>query len=56
MKDYFWGRALKVPVKASPAFECWSSDSFGSGTPLDRQVFQMLFRDMVKEWFFPDLF
>lgn len=34
-----------MPVEVSPAFEYRSTESFGTGTLLDRQVFRTLFHD-----------
>lgn len=43
VKDSFWDKALNNPPKASSAFENRSSNSFGSGTLLDHQVYWTLF-------------
>lgn len=45
VKDSFWDEALNERVEANSTFEYWSSDSFGSGTPLNHQVYQTLFYD-----------
>lgn len=45
VKDSFWKKALNNLVEAGPTLEFPSSESTRSGTPLNHQVYRILFKD-----------